>query len=489
MVSRTLTGEGDGQPEVTRPPVPWSSVPVRLLNQGGLRFEARSYLTDGYGQRQRIEAESAGWCTLSEVAKVRQPSRLKAVVVPDRTGLPFLSAGQFFEARPRVRKWIAEKHIPSLADRTVDEDMIAVSRSGNVGRVSAVYPHHEGVVITDDLLRVTPKDPTSYGWLYAYMRTPHFRAIAQAEQYGHMIKHLEVDQLERLPIILLDSSTRSECDRLVTSALDKRRRSLANLRTAEERYAKLLGVDGTESQTPERPTAVVASSVFAQRRRRLDAAFFAPNVMLVERLIANAPTLRVDTVGGVAERVVLGQRFKRFFGPNGTPYRSAEELFDLNAPVTKRIYAGLLDNPDDYMLKAGWIVMACSGQVYGLNGAAMLLGPAHDGIFGSHDLIRIIANEKKIAPGYLLTVLTHPTLGRPMVIRHAYGTSIPHLDPVDIATVPIPRFSRREENRIAKLVSEAAELRDQADHDENLATSLAEAAIGDFLVYGVDGQD
>ncbi|MCA4757075.1 hypothetical protein H8Z60_31745, partial [Mycolicibacterium fortuitum] len=64
-----------------------------------------------------------------------------------------------------------------------------------------------------------------------------------------------------------------------------------------------------------------------------------------------------------------------------------------------------------------------------------------------------------------------------------------HLDPVDIATVPIPRFSRREENRIAKLVSEAAELRDQADHDENLATSLAEAAIGDFLVYGVDGQD
>ena len=46
----------------------------------------------------------------------------------------------------------------------------------------------------------------------------------------------------------------------------------------------------------------------------------------------------------------------------------------------------------------------------------------------------------EIRPGYLLTALTHPTLGRPLVIRNAYGTSIPHLDPADVSDIPVVRF-------------------------------------------------
>src|SRR5690625_6626906 len=118
-------------------------------------------------------------------------------------------------------------------------------------------------------------------------------------------------------------------------------------------------------------------------------------------------------------------RFKRYFGDGGIPYVSADELFSINPTGSKRI---LLSDEDkgkaEYRVWVCWIVMARSGQIYGLNGSAMLTTTQHKRQFISDDLIRIIPDASKIRPGYLLTALTHPTLGRPLVIRNTYGTSI-----------------------------------------------------------------
>lgn len=179
----------------------WSSVKVSVLRRGQRRLEASSYLTDGYGQRQLIEGRPAGWTRMEEVADVWQPSRLKGVVVRPHAGLPFLSAGQVFESTPVVRKWLAESHVPKSAERYVKSDWLLMSCSGRVGRITAVYPHHEQLVVTHDLLRIVPKSKSDYGWLYAYMRTKTFGGIAQSSQYGHMIKHLEPEHVQQMPVV------------------------------------------------------------------------------------------------------------------------------------------------------------------------------------------------------------------------------------------------------------------------------------------------
>ena len=139
----------------------------------------------------------------------------------------------------------------------------------------------------------------------------------------------------------------------------------------------------------------------------------------------------VQPLEDVVESVTVGARFKRYFGEHGTPYRSASELFDVNPPVTKRIYSALLPDPEKYMLRDGWIIMACSGQTYGLLGRTMVLTENHDGVFGSHDLIRIVPDQARARSGYLHTVLNHVDYGRPRIVRYASGTSVPHLDPQD----------------------------------------------------------
>jgi hypothetical protein len=416
---------------------------------------------------------------MKDIAEVWQPSRLKGIVVRAGAGLPFLSAGQVFEAIPVVRKWLARGHVPDEAARYVSPEQILMSCSGRVGRITAVYPHHENIVVTHDLLRIVPREAIHYGWIYAYMRTPQFHGIANASQYGHMIKHLEPEHVQLMPVIMPSADIISEASRLVSLVMEMRREAAATEAAANAEYESL--INSGNRQVERTVHGSVKASSLLGARRRLDAEHFRPDYQQIEQLVRAAGTRPVQSLGDVTERVSLGNRFRRYFGANGTSYRSAEELFDLNAPVTKRVYAGLVDNRDKYTLKAGWIIMACSGQVYGLNGRVLLLTEAHDGIFGSHDLIRIIPQADDIHTGYLLLVLSNPRYGRPMVIRNAYGTSIPHLDPVDVRDVPIPRFDTGIERRLGEMMVRVAELKAEADRLENEATELAETVTSAFM--------
>jgi type I restriction enzyme, S subunit len=153
----------------------------------------------------------------------------------------------------------------------------------------------------------------------------------------------------------------------------------------------------------------------------------------------------------------------------------------VNPPVTKRIYAGLVENAEEYFLREGWLLMARSGQIYGLNGRVLLVSHRHTRAFISEDLIRIVPECSRIRPGYLSMVLSHPTLGRPLVIRHAFGTSIPHLEPADLRGVWVPRLSDSIEAQIADYMEQASRLRSEADDLEDKMTAQADHVIEAYL--------
>lgn len=451
----------------------WAPVSIKLLSHGDRRLEASTFLTDGYGLRQALEA-LASTVPVADLAAVWMPDRLKGFPVDEGKGLPFLSAGQVFESRPRVRKWLAGAMLNDTDRRRVEPSWLLVSRSGEVGRVTAVYQEHLDTVISDDLLRVVPQQSADYGWLYAYMRTPTFFAIMRSAQYGHMIKHLQPEHLQAMPVAMPETAIRRSIGELATNALAMRHKARSLQGEADATYAQL--VNPTSSLPRQSLFATVRSSQLTTGRRRFEAQFHRSDVLQVEALIRNAAT-HVEPLADVVASVSVGARFKRHFGANGTPYRSASELFDVNPPVTKRIYSALLPDPGRYMLKAGWIIMACSGQTYGLLGRSMALTENHDGVFGSHDLIRIVPDETRVRTGYLQTLLSHMDYGRPRVVRFATGTSVPHLDPSDIRQLFVPRFGPDQEDTIAELSDQATELAAEADRLETAAIAQAESVI------------
>lgn len=109
-------------------------------------------------------------------------------------------------------------------------------------------------------------------------------------------------------------------------------------------------------------------------------------------------------------------------------------------------------------------------------------------MFGSDDPIHIKPNEGKIRTGYLLAYLNDPALGRPSVVRNAYGTSIPHLDVKDIKKIRVPRLGSDVESAIADLMDKSVSTSAKADRLENEATKLAQEQI-DLAIAKVASSD
>ena len=465
------------RPQESRTSWPWhearvGSIPSAALSHGDRRMEAETYLSSGYGIRLAIEAKS-GWKRFGLSNRVWMPSRLKGIQVGPEFGTPFLAATQVFDIRPVPRKWLALEQTADAEHRFVLPGAILVTCSGTVGRTTLAYSAHEKTLITHDLLRVEPIDPRMRGWIYAYLLSSQARAMLAGSHYGHIIKHLEEDHLRILPVPPVSASDAKQFNHDFAEIHRLRDLAFSLADAADQRFAAAIG------SIPERQKEsgfVVDVSALASKRRRLDSTFYHPvAAALLQKFVNN------EKVSTLCHRVWWMPRFKRFYGDAGIPYLSADELFTIDGAVSKRILVDPDDDHDQYFVKPGWIIMACSGQVYGLIGAAMLATPAHAGCFFSHDFIRMEVDVSKVRPGYLLVALTHRTLGRPLVIRLAYGTSIPHLDPGDVADIPIVRLGDHEEGAIADLAEQAAEARSKAEiieHNMGVeATRLIDAFI------------
>lgn len=451
--------------------------PIRVsaILGGDIRLEASTYLREGYGLT-RLANQVPGHATLGELADIWQPSRLTGYTVPEGKGLPFLTAGQVFEDFPRVRKWLAKPFVPQLESRYVNPDWLLLTCSGVVGNVTAVYPHHLNTVITHDLLRVVPKDHAEYGWLYSYMKTEFFAKVARAAQYGHMIKHIEVAHASAFPVIMPEEGVRRKIGDVAVLAIRLRTRAWELRDDAFRLLEEYVSRNHEEvlNQHSDSATQTVSVSQILPMRVRLDASTYCGEVNRAEEALRG---FTQDTLASVTKSIYLPSRFARVYGEGGVPFVTPSDLFDVNAKPTKRIYAKLVSNRDQFILRSGELLMVRSGQKYGLLGRVMVLNDNHDGLFGSDDPIRIVPDDAKMRTGYLAAFLNDPVLGRPLVVRLAYGTSIPHLDPGDIRKLRIPRLGKENEAAIANLMDESVRLSAEADRMENDAIRRAQEQV------------
>lgn len=464
---------------------PWhkpncKSLSARVLWQGERRLEGETYLASGYGLRLALEAQPRGGTTFGDIADVSQPNRTKATLVNPKDGTPFLAATQAFDVRPVPRKWLSLEQLSAPEDLFVSSGTILVTRSGTVGRAILAHATHENILISDDLLRVKAREAEQRGWIYAFLRSPQARAMMSSAQYGHIIKHLEVAHLNALPIPEVSAELAQHCNAQVAAILQARNEGHRLTVEAERRFeAAILPLDSVESETG----FSVSSSALSKKRRRFEALYFSP---IARAILTRFETLSLptDALASLTNGIYSMGREKKYFGPEGMPYLSAYELFAVNSSAEKRILVSSEDGYEAHFVQPNWLVMACSGQIYGLNGSAMLITEDHQNIFFSQDLIRIVPDESQARSGYLLTALTHPQLGRPLLIRAAYGTSIPHLDPNDVAAFPVVRLGEDTENAIADLAEAAARERSRADI---LERELAREA-GELIDRFIEGQ-
>lgn len=457
----------------------WTELPASLFTAGDRRMEAENYLAGGYGMRLAMEAKGTGWTRMGNLTNVWQPNRLKGIQVSREFGTPFLAATQLFDLRSVPRKFLSLDRTDNSAQRFVKPGMILVTCSGSVGRATLAHKPHEGILVSHDLLRVEATDDMLWGWLYAYLRSPQARAMMSAAQYGHIIKHLEVSHLNALPMPVLRDGLLGDFRGKVLAILDARNEANSLLAKAEAVFEDLIGAP-TAKDVGESGFSVSAKQLDGGRRR-MEGFFHNPGVRAITDQFRKRK-LSVVPLAQCGFDVWLPNRFKRINAEDGVDLLDSSDLFEINPDIARRIADIDFGDAHQGRVKPGWILVARSGQVYGLNGSVAIANDFHQGKVVSDDIIRIAPRKDAgIRPGYLFMAMSHPTLGRPLVKAMIYGSSIPHLEVADVKNLGIVRLDKGDEHRIADLVEGASACWANADILENQLAAEAEALIDRFL--------
>jgi hypothetical protein len=426
-----------------------------------------------------IQSKPKGWSYFRQLAKVWMPNRLKGVLVSPEYGNPFFAATQVFDVRPIARKFLALEKMSGAKNCFVQDGLILVTRSGSVGRPALTYGPHRGVVISDDLLRVEAIDPKDRGWLYAYLLAPQTRAMTKSAHYGHIIKHLETSHLDALPIPGVDDATALDFSKRAAKILGLRNEGYGLTLEAEAQFEKALGTFAVKNWG-EKGFTVKASKSFLAGRRRFDAARHNPAAAAIHHFLAEHGQ-GFSTLPEAGYDVWVPGRYKRIPIEDGVIYRDSADLLEVNPDLLKRYADCKFGDRFRGRVKDGWILVACSGQVYGIIGTAILATQALNDQVVSNHVLRAAPKKGSVPAGYIVTALTHPLFGRPIVKALAFGSSVPEIDADDLARLPIVRLKPAEESAIAELAVESARKSARADLLERDITADAEKIIAKFM--------
>lgn len=457
-----------------------ASLPASMLFGGDRRMEAENFLASGFATRQAIHDKSDGWVRLAEVATTWQPNRLKGIQVSPEFGNPFLAATQVFDLRPIPRKWLSLDRTGDHKQRFVDSGTILLTCSGSVGRATLADDSIAGILISHDLLRIEVRKEEDRGWIYAYLRSPTVRAMMTSAQYGHIIKHLEVGHLDALPVVEIDANRKAKFSELAKSIVTSRNRAHKLVSDAELNYGRAIG-DVPAFAGDSSGFTASASSMFGHNRR-LEGGYHNLAARSAEAAIGHGGRT-LEKLASLVERVYVPGRFKHVYGEDGLPYLDSAQILEVAPDIEKYVLSLNDEKRSGYLVNAGTLLLPCSGQLHGVIGHVVLAGQWHEDKVLTNHILRIVPKAKPtIRTGYLQAVLSHPLLGRPRVLRGAYGSSVPELSVWDIENFIVPRLGSAVEDIIADAMEEAAALSAHANSLEDTASEAAEEIVRQFLV-------
>lgn len=142
----------------------------------------------------------------------------KRVYVPNG-GIPLLSSKQLFQIDPIEQKRLAKgAHEGDLEEICLAENMIAITRSGTIGRVQIVPKYMHGWANSEHTIRVVPKDSIAAGYLYAWLSSEYGQTLLTRFSYGSVIIEIDRFMVARIPVPTVSKDKTIEIAELVLCA-------------------------------------------------------------------------------------------------------------------------------------------------------------------------------------------------------------------------------------------------------------------------------
>jgi type I restriction enzyme M protein len=230
----------------------------------------------------------------------------------------------------------------------------------------------------------------------------------------------------------------------------------------EVKAAYLAYIEGI-NPTEVHPESFVIDSkdIVASELLQINAQFHKPSKFVVDEREKTAnKSWKFVSLENITKKIFYPTRFKRDYVDY---FEGAIPFFggsDINQLITE---TGKWLSPhhpkiDELKVKKNWLLITRSGST----GIASIVPDAWDGFAMSEHIIRIIADENKISPYYLLAFL-RSKFCQEIIAKGVFGSVIDEIDPSFIAKInmPVP-IDQKQFNQIVKQVENAERARNEA---------------------------
>ncbi len=151
--------------------------------------------------------------------EIRPITKFRKRVYVEHGGIPLLSSKQLFQVDPiDVKKLARGAHTKDLPEIALQQNMLAVSCSGTIGRIQIIPKYMEGWTANQHALRVIASDDVNAGYLHAWLTSDYGYLFITRNSYGSVILEIDKQMLSSVPVPIVSDAVRREIGELVLKA-------------------------------------------------------------------------------------------------------------------------------------------------------------------------------------------------------------------------------------------------------------------------------
>jgi type I restriction enzyme S subunit len=168
---------------------------------------------------------------LQSVADVFIPGIFKRLYANDpRFGVPYITGGDVFQIAPSSDQYLLRR-VAEMYGLVIKKGMILVQEAGQlgglIGRSVLVGSHLDGFAVSNNMIRITAKDPADSGYLFALLSSEPGVTLIAREAAGSSIPHIDANRVRQIMLPWLPRDLRAEIGAPVVQAWNLRDQACA----------------------------------------------------------------------------------------------------------------------------------------------------------------------------------------------------------------------------------------------------------------------
>jgi type I restriction enzyme S subunit len=446
-----------------------SSINIKELTRGnGEILKPTFHLNTGKIRFMKAKNGGIKFKTLKSVTKSVYSGGIFKRMFVDKMefGLPYISAQHMMSFNPiEDAKLISKKNTPRQEDMTLLQGQILVSCAGTIGNVRLVSKDLNGVIGSQDIIRVISDENTlSYRFIYAYLAAPTVYAYIQSFIYGSVVPRIDPKTFEQLPFPIFKNSIISYVNEKILNAEKFREKALTALKKAHNYF---------DNRIKYNQGSVIRSVTFdylSQFQSRLDASF---NVRFREitNLIKKS-AVKYEPLNNYIKDAFIPNRGKRIYTKKGLKYLSSSDIFLSNPVLIEKFISLNTPKISSMVVKKGWILVARSGQE--ILGSTQIVGNSLNGLGVNEHGLRLIINTND---SYYVFAFLSSHIGNQYLRAGIFGSAILTIEDSYIKEMLLPILQNKEIVEVNELIKTYVEFYDKAIQEETEAVNKIEQEI------------